>query len=56
MRRFLQFIIANPIAVVLLLAMALLAGVFALLHLPVGYHVHCCGTAVYRIDTIIPWH
>jgi CzcA family heavy metal efflux pump len=36
MRRLLQVIIANPIAVVLLVAIAALGGVFALLHLPVG--------------------
>ncbi len=36
MQRLLQLIIANPIAVVLLVAMTVWAGAFALLHLPVG--------------------
>jgi CzcA family heavy metal efflux pump len=36
MRRFLQLIIANPIAVVLLVMIAALGGVFALINLPVG--------------------
>jgi multidrug efflux pump subunit AcrB len=36
MRKFLQLIIANPIAVVLLVTIAAWGGAFALLHLPVG--------------------
>jgi CzcA family heavy metal efflux pump len=36
MQRLLQSVIANPIAVVLLVAMTVWAGAFALLHLPVG--------------------
>ncbi len=36
MRGFLQLIIANPVAVMLLVVVAVLGGAFALLHLPVG--------------------
>ena len=36
MRKFLQLAIANPIAVILLVTIAVWGGVFALLHLPVG--------------------
>jgi multidrug efflux pump subunit AcrB len=36
MQRLVQLIIANPLAVVLLVAMVVWAGAFALLHLPVG--------------------
>jgi len=36
MRKFLQLTIANPIAVILLVVVAVWGGVFALLHLPVG--------------------
>jgi multidrug efflux pump subunit AcrB len=36
MRKFLQLIIANPIAVLLLVVVAAWGGVFALMHLPVG--------------------
>jgi hydrophobic/amphiphilic exporter-1 (mainly G- bacteria), HAE1 family len=35
-QRLMQWIIANPVAVVLLIVIAALGGVFALLHLPVG--------------------
>jgi len=36
MKRFLQFVIRNPVAVILALAMMGVAGVFAMLHLPTG--------------------